>query len=110
MIEVLLRPHLVDDVVQALHQVQVPGLTVSEARTLLPSGGPDVHYRGSINPIGFIHQVKLEIAVPDGNAYAVQQVIHRRLQSQTDGAGVFQVRRLEAVIRIRTGEKGDAAV
>ena len=109
-IEAILKPFKLDEVKAALAQVGVQGLTVSEVRGFGRQKGHKEQYRGTEYTVDLVPKVKIEIVVADGNVAAVLEAISRAARTGEIGDGKIFVTPLEDVLRIRTGEKGEAAV
>ena len=109
-IEAVIKPFKLDDVKEALNELGVVGMTVTEVRGFGRQKGHTELYRGSEYTIDFLPKVKVEVVVPDGLADKVVSVICQAAKTGSIGDGkVFVLSRGEA-IRIRTGEKGEAAI
>ena len=109
-IEAVIKPFKLDDVKSALTKIGVQGLTVSEVRGFGRQKGHTEHYRGAEYTVDFIPKVKIEILVADSLAEDVVSVIARSARTGEIGDGKIWVSELDQVMRIRTGEKGDAAM
>jgi nitrogen regulatory protein P-II 1 len=109
-VEAIIKPHKLDDVKTALTQVGVQGLTVSEVRGFGRQKGHKEQYRGAEYTVDLVPKVKVEIVVGDGAVAAVVEAITRAARTGEIGDGKIFVYSLEAVSRIRTGEKGEAAI
>ena len=109
-IESIIRPHLLDAVKNALQEVGVVGMTVSEVKGFGRQKGHTETYRGAEYKVDFLPKVKLEIAVPDALAEAAVDAVMKTARTGKFGDGKIFVLRLEEVVRIRTGERGDQAL
>src|SRR6187549_3157383 len=109
-IEAVIKPHKLDDVKTALTQVGDKGLTVSEVRGFGRQKGHKEQYRGAEYTVDLVPKVKVEVVVADGAVSSVVEAITRAARTGEIGDGKIFVYPLEAVIRIRTGEKGESAV
>ena len=109
-IEAVVKPHKLDDVKTALTQVGIQGLTVSEVRGFGRQKGHKEQYRGAEYTVDLVPKVKIEVVVGDGAVTAVVEAITRAARTGEIGDGKIFVYALEGVTRIRTGEKGEAAV
>ncbi len=109
-VEAIIKPHKLDDVKTALTQVGVQGLTVSEVRGFGRQKGHKEQYRGAEYTVDLVPKVKVEVVVGDGAVSAVVEAITRAARTGEIGDGKIFVYSLEAVSRIRTGEKGEAAI
>ncbi|NUM82426.1 P-II family nitrogen regulator [bacterium] len=109
-IEAIIRPFKLDDLKEALLQVGVKGMTITEVRGFGRQKGHTELYRGNEYRIDFLPKIKVEIVIENS---ILEQVIDTILDSaKTDqvGDGKIFVSDLEDVIRIRTGESGDEAI
>ena len=109
-VEAVIKPFKLDEVKSALSQVGVQGLTVSEVRGFGRQKGHKEQYRGTEYTVDLVPKVKIEVVVADGAAAAVVEAISRAARTGEIGDGKIFVSPLEGVVRIRTGEKGEAAI
>jgi nitrogen regulatory protein P-II 1 len=109
-VEAVIKPFKLDEVKSALSQVGVQGLTVSEVRGFGRQKGHKEQYRGAEYTVDLVPKVKIEVVVGDNAVAAVVEAITRAARTGEIGDGKIFVSSLEGVIRIRTGEKGEAAV
>jgi len=109
-IEAVIKPFKLDEVKTAISQVGVQGMTVSEVRGFGRQKGHKEQYRGTEYTVDLVPKVKIEIVVADSAATAVVEAIARAARTGEIGDGKIFVSNLEGVVRIRTGEKGEAAV
>jgi nitrogen regulatory protein P-II 1 len=109
-VEAVIRPHKLGDVKDALHEVGVQGLTVFEVKGFGRQKGHTELYRGAEYTIDFLPKVKVEIVVEDHAADTVVEAICKAAQSGKVGDGKVFVSPIENVVRIRTGERGSAAI
>lgn len=110
LITAIIKPFKLDDVREALSEVGVKGITVSEVKGFGRQRGHTEMYRGAEYIVDFLPKVKIEIAVEDDIAERVVEVIVERARTGKIGDGKIFVSTLEQAIRIRTGETGDTAV
>ena len=110
MITAIIKPFKLDDVRDALGEIGIQGMTVTEVRGFGRQKGHTELYRGAEYVVDFLPKLKLEVAVPDERAEEVVEVIAEAAASGRIGDGKIFVHDLEAVIRIRTGEQGDKAL
>lgn len=103
-ITVILRPHKLDDIREALSEVGVLGVTVTEVKGFGRQKGHTELYRGSEYRIDFLPKIKLEIAIDASRLDEVIEVISNVANSGKVGDGKIFVTNLDKVIRIRTGE------
>ncbi|TAK99794.1 MAG: P-II family nitrogen regulator [Rhodospirillaceae bacterium] len=109
-VEAVIRPHKLGDVKDALHEVGVQGLTVFEVKGFGRQKGHTELYRGAEYTVDFLPKVKIEVVVDDSSADAVVEAICKAAQSGKVGDGKVFVSPIENVVRIRTGERGAAAI
>ena len=109
-IEAIIKPFKVDDVKDALHEVGVSGITLSEARGFGRQKGHTELYRGAEYVIDFVPKMKLEVVVEDNMVERAVEAIVNAAHTGRIGDGKIFVSRIDDAIRIRTGERGDAAV
>ncbi|MFP6773997.1 MAG: P-II family nitrogen regulator [Alphaproteobacteria bacterium] len=110
MIIAVIKPHRLDQVRDALTEIGVHGLTVSEVRGYGRQGGHTEIYRGAEYQVNFVPKLKLELAVPDELSERVVEAIRAAANNDQIGDGKIFVADLEQVMRIRTGETGDEAL
>ena len=109
-IEAIIKPFKLDEVREALSEVGVAGLTVTEVKGFGRQKGHTELYRGAEYVVDFLPKVRLEVVVADAQAEAVVEAIAAAAQTGRIGDGKIFVTAVEQVIRIRTGESGEAAV
>ena len=109
-IEAIIKPFKLDEVKDALHEVGVSGITVTEAKGFGRQKGHTELYRGAEYVVDFLPKVKLEIVVPDNLAQATVEAIATAAQTGRIGDGKIFVSDIQTAIRIRTGEQDDAAL
>jgi nitrogen regulatory protein P-II 1 len=109
-VEAVIKPFKLDEVKAALSQVGVQGLTVTEVRGFGRQKGHKEQYRGTEYTVDLVPKVKIEVVVSEASTPAVVEAIVRSARTGEIGDGKIFVSSLEQVVRIRTGEKGEAAV
>ena len=109
-IEAIIKPFKLDEVKEALHDVGVSGITVTEAKGFGRQKGHTELYRGAEYVVDFLPKVKLEIVVDDDMAARVVEAIAAAAQTGRIGDGKIFVIPVESVLRIRTGETDSDAV
>lgn len=109
-IEAVIKPFKLDDVREALTEIGISGMTVSEVKGFGRQRGHTEIYRGAEYAVDFLPKVKLEIVLADADVERALEVIAEAACSGRIGDGKIFVYPVEEVIRIRTGERGDAAV
>ncbi|MEN8182423.1 MAG: P-II family nitrogen regulator [Myxococcota bacterium] len=110
MIEAIIKPFKLDEVRDALHELGVTGLTVSEVKGFGRQKGHTEIYRGAEYVVDFQPKTKIEVAVKDELANAAVDAIAQAANTDKIGDGKIFVRELLDAIRIRTGERGEDAV
>jgi nitrogen regulatory protein P-II 1 len=109
-LECIVRPHKLEDVKVALHDLGILGMTVSDVRGVGRQKGHTEHYRGSEYTVDFLPKVKIEVVVPDELLRQAIEVITRSAKTGKFGDGKIFVFPVEEVVRIRTGEVGANAI
>jgi nitrogen regulatory protein P-II 1 len=109
-IEAVIRPHLLDAVKNALQEIGVAGLTITEVRGFGRQKGHTETYRGSEYKIDFLPKVKIEVVLPTEMVDQAIDAIMKTAKTGKFGDGKIFVIPVEEVIRIRTGERGEAAL
>jgi nitrogen regulatory protein P-II 1 len=109
-IEAIVKPFKLDDVKEALSEVGVDGLTVSEVKGFGRQKGHSESYRGAEYIVDFLPKMKVEVVVPDALAARVIAAIEAAAKTGRIGDGKIFVTTVEDVIRIRTGERGEGAI
>lgn len=109
-IEAIVRHFKLEDVKNALNEVGIQGMTLTEVRGFGRQKGHTETYRGTEYAVDFVPKVKLEIAVSDDKLQKVVDTIIRTAQTGQIGDGKIFVSDLREVIRIRTGETGGEAL
>ena len=109
-IEAIIKPYKLDDVREALSEVGISGVTVSEVKGFGRQKGHSETYRGAEYKIDFLPKLKLEIAVSDALVERCIEIIAQTARTGKIGDGKIFVIDLESAIRIRTGERDDEAV
>jgi len=109
-IEAIIKPFKLDEVKEALHEVGVSGITVIEAKGFGRQKGHTELYRGAEYVVDFLPKVKLEVVVPETLVESVVEAIANAAQTGRIGDGKIFVTPVETALRIRTGERDDAAL
>jgi nitrogen regulatory protein P-II 1 len=109
-IESIIRPHLLDAVKNALQEVGVVGMTVSEVKGFGRQKGHTETYRGSEYKVDFLPKLKIEVAVANELVQKVTDAVMNTARTGKFGDGKIFVLAIEEVVRIRTGERGEQAL
>ncbi len=109
-IEAIIKPFKLDEVKDALAEVGVQGMTVSEVKGFGRTGGKKEVYRGSAYVVDFVPKVKIEVVIPDDLVHDVLDAIEKSAKTGRIGDGKIFVLPIDEIIRIRTGERGSAAI
>ncbi len=109
-IEAVIKPFKLNEVKEALSEIGVEGMTVSEVKGFGRQKGHTEIYRGSEYTVDFLPKVKIEIVLPDGQINAAVEAITKTARTGKIGDGKVFISTVEEVIRIRTDERGEKAV
>ena len=109
-IEAIIKPFKLDEVKEALHEIGVSGITVTEAKGFGRQKGHTELYRGAEYVVDFLPKVKIEAAISDDLVERVIEAVEGAARTGKIGDGKIFVQNVEQVIRIRTGETGADAV
>ncbi|WP_373088954.1 P-II family nitrogen regulator [Sneathiella sp.] len=109
-IEAIIKPFKLDEVKEALHEVGLQGITVTEAKGFGRQKGHTELYRGAEYVVDFLPKVKIEIVLEDNLVERALEAIQQAARTGRIGDGKIFVSSVEEVIRIRTGEKGQEAI
>ena len=109
-VEAIIKPFKLDEVKDALAEVGIKGMTVTEVKGFGRTGGKREVYRGSAYVVDFVPKVMLEIVVPDQMVHQVIDAIEKAAKTGRIGDGKIFVTPIDEAVRIRTGERGEEAV
>ena len=109
-IEAIIKPFKLEETKDALHQIGIEGMTVSEVKGFGRQKGHVEIYRGSEYTVDFIPKLKLELVVSDEQHALIINTIARAARTGKIGDGKIFVTRVEEAIRIRTNERNEAAL
>jgi nitrogen regulatory protein P-II 1 len=109
-VEAIVRPHLLEAVKTALQEVGIVGMTVTEVRGFGRQKGHTETYRGSEYKVEFLPKIKIEVALGDELVEQAVEAVLKTAKTGKFGDGKVFVSPLEDVVRIRTGERGEAAL
>lgn len=109
-VEAIIKPFKLNEVKDALHEIGVLGMTVSEVKGFGRQKGHTEIYRGSEYTVDFLPKVKIEIVLPDSQVQSAVDIIVKAARTGKIGDGKVFISPVEEAVRIRTEEKGDKAV
>ena len=109
-VEAVIRPTKMDEVKEALSEIGIAGMTVTDVRGYGRQRGRTEKYRGNTYVVNLLPKVKIEFVVPDDRADEVVEVVLEAAHTGEVGDGKVFVSHVEESIRIRTGERGDSAL
>ena len=109
-VEAIIKPFKLDEVKDALHEVGLKGITVTEAKGFGRQKGHTELYRGAEYVVDFVPKVRLEVIVEDNLVERVVETIANAAHTGRIGDGKIFVSNIEEAIRIRTGERGSDAI
>jgi nitrogen regulatory protein P-II 1 len=109
-IEAVIKPFKLDEVREALSEIGIAGLTVTEVKGFGRQKGHTELYRGAEYVVDFLPKIKIEIVVASANADAAIEAIIKAARTGKIGDGKIFVTTVEQVVRIRTGETDEAAI
>jgi nitrogen regulatory protein PII len=110
LVEAIIKPFKLDEVKEALNEIGIEGITVSEVKGFGRQKGHTELYRGAEYVVDFLPKVKIEVVVPDNQVEPAIEAIVKAARTGKIGDGKIFVTSVEHVVRIRTGEINDAAV
>ena len=109
-VEAVIKPFKLDEVKEALHEVGVSGITVTEAKGFGRQKGHTELYRGAEYVVDFLPKVRLEVVVDDDQVDRVVEAIANAARTGRIGDGKIFVSTIESALRIRTGERDSDAI
>ena len=109
-IEAIIKPFKLDEVKDALTEIGVQGMTVTEVKGFGRTGGKKEVYRGSAYVVDFVPKIKLEVVVPEALVASVVDAMERSARTGRIGDGKIFVTPVELAVRIRTGERDEDAI
>jgi nitrogen regulatory protein P-II 1 len=110
LIKCIIQPYKLDDVKQALTDIKVQGMTVSEVKGFGRQKGHTELYRGAEYTVDFVPKVEIEVVVADAMVKTVLDVVVKAARSGKVGDGKIFILDVAEAVRIRTGESNDAAL
>ena len=109
-VEAIIKPFKLDDVKEALNEIGIQGMTISEAKGYGRQKGHKEIYRGAEYVVDFIPKIKIEIVVDSGRVDQVVDTIRTAANTGKMGDGKIFVSSVEQAVRVRTGETGKEAI
>lgn len=109
-VEAIIKPFKLDEVKEALNDIGIQGITVSEVKGFGRQKGHTELYRGAEYVVDFIPKIKMEVIVADEIAPRVVDAIEQAARTGRIGDGKIFITPVEEVVRIRTGERGEDAL
>lgn len=109
-VEAIIKPFKLDEVKDALGEIGVQGMTVTEVKGFGRTGGKREVYRGSAYVVDFVPKVKIEVVAPDELVVRILEAIEKAAKTGRIGDGKIFVTPIEEAVRIRTGERGEDAI
>lgn len=109
-IEAIIKPFKLDDVREAVQDLGVTGITVTEVRGIGRQKGHTEVYRGAEYVVDFLPKIKLEMVVPEDRVKEITDAIQKKACTGRIGDGKIFISSVDDAVRIRTGETGEAAL
>ena len=109
-VEAIIKPFKLDEVKEALHEIGLQGMTVTEAKGFGRQKGHTELYRGAEYVVDFLPKIKIELVLPADRVDAAIEAIQNAAQTGRIGDGKIFISSIEGALRIRTGEKDDDAI
>jgi nitrogen regulatory protein P-II 1 len=109
-VEAVIKPFKLDEVKEALAEVGVQGMTITEVKGFGRTGGKKEVYRGSAYVVDFVPKIKIDVVVPDTLVDAVVDAIEKSAKTGRIGDGKIFVLPVSQAVRIRTGERDEDAI
>lgn len=109
-VEAIIKPFKLDEVKEALTAAGATGMTVTEVKGFGRTGGKKEVYRGSAYVVDFIPKVKIEVVVADEIVPAILEAVEKAAKTGRIGDGKVFVSPVDEALRIRTGDRGQAAI
>jgi nitrogen regulatory protein P-II 1 len=106
----IIRPHKLEDVKKALSEVGILGMSVAEIRGFGRTGGKTEVYRGSAYQVDFVPKIRIDLVIADTQVQSTLDALEQSGKTGKIGDGKVFVLNVEEAMRIRTGERGDAAI
>lgn len=109
-IEAVIKPFKLDEVKDALNELGIQGMTITEVKGFGRQKGHTELYRGTEYVVDFIPKIKIEIVVPDNIVEEVVSVIEKTAKTGKIGDGKIFISNADDAVRIRTGQRGEGAI
>ncbi|HBO84051.1 MAG: transcriptional regulator [Deltaproteobacteria bacterium GWC2_42_11] len=109
-IEAIIKPFKLDEVKEALNEIGIQGITVSEVKGFGRQKGHTELYRGAEYVVDFLPKIKLEVVVKEDIVHKVVETITNTARTGRIGDGKIFIIPIDEAVRIRTGEKGEEAI
>jgi nitrogen regulatory protein P-II 1 len=109
-VEAIIKPFKLDEVKEALHEVGIQGITVTEAKGFGRQKGHTELYRGAEYVVDFLPKIKIEVVMEDSMVERAVEAIQQSAHTGRIGDGKIFISAIEEAIRIRTGERGGDAI
>jgi nitrogen regulatory protein PII len=109
-VEAIIKPFKLEEVKDALHEIGIEGMTITEVKGFGRQKGHTEIYRGSEYTVDFLPKIKIEVVLPDNRLDAAVSAIIKAAKTGKIGDGKVFVSHIDDAVRIRTEEKGDTAV
>ena len=109
-VEAIIKPFKLDEVKDALGEIGIQGMTVSEVKGFGRTGGKKEVYRGSAYVVDFVPKVKIELVIADNQVNQVIESIEKTAKTGRIGDGKIFVSPVDEAVRIRTGERAEEAI
>ena len=109
-IEAVIKPFKLDEVKEALQEIGLQGITVTEAKGFGRQKGHTELYRGGEYTVDFLPKIKIEVVVPDRIVDKVAEIMSSAAKTGNIGDGKIFVQPVESAVRIRTGERDESAL
>ncbi len=109
-IEAIIKPFKLDDVKEALQEIGIQGITITEVRGFGRQKGHTEIYRGAEYVVDFLPKVKIEVVLPEDKVSEVVDTIRKVAHTGRIGDGKIFISSIDDAVRIRTGETGESAI
>lgn len=110
LVEAIIKPEMLDGVLDGLAEIGYPGVTISDVRGHGRQKGVTHRWRGNAYTVQFIPKVKIEVAIQDDDLHATMEMISNKARTGKIGDGKVFVMDVAEVLRVRTGDTGSKAI